>query len=477
MDIDEEHVAVLVDQLDRLLHPSVARGYLHQSVETPHAVVDVHHIVARTQLVQLGDGHLLVAPDFAVDAVTLVTVENLVVGIEAQLQVVVHESLVQGHRQRPHDGLPAANLVEDVLQTLHLRLVLRKNIGIVSPQGVADHIVRQHLEIFIEFRLRGCRKLYTCFRRPFGKVVPQDEHPASGEVGRQSVAAREQRIDLLGVLHVRQRLAAHVVDPPEHEIGVVEPPGGLRARKAHEGDLCRGRRPGIQVGDNLHSVELVRRQLARDVEPPDRIHLIAEEIQSVGFALRIGEDVDDTAAHRILSGLVDEIHPREDGVDKLLLQHLDRDLVPDPHGNRSFLERLGIGDPLGQRLGIGADDQIALPRKAPHGIHRRRALHHALRILGAIGRRTLPRRGKEINLRLLEQVVKVVHQIGRGIAILGHENVHPAALLHGCRGIKRKSTADQLFEVFVFAAQPAEGLRPGGELRQLLAGSHKSVNS
>ena len=52
MDVDEQHVAVLINQLDRLLHASVARGDLHQPVETPHPVVDVHHIVARTQLVQ-----------------------------------------------------------------------------------------------------------------------------------------------------------------------------------------------------------------------------------------------------------------------------------------------------------------------------------------------------------------------------------------------------------------------------------------
>ena len=218
----------------------------------------MHHVVARAQLVQLGDGHLLVAPDLAVDAVTLVAVENLMVGVEAQLQVVVHETLVQGHRQRPHDGLPAADLVEDVLQTLDLRLVLRKNIGVVSPQGVADHIVRQHLEVLVEFRLGSRRELHARLRRTLGQIVPQSENPASGQIGQQPVAARQQRVDLLGTLHVRQRLAAHVVDPPEHEIGVVEPPGGIRTGETRQRNLRRGRHPGIQVGDDLHAVQLVR---------------------------------------------------------------------------------------------------------------------------------------------------------------------------------------------------------------------------
>ena len=124
MDVDEEYVAVAVDQLDRLVRAPVLVD-LDQTAEPPHAVIDMHHVIARFELVQLGDGHLLVAPDLAVDAVTLVTVENLVVGIEAQFQVVVHEPLVQRNGERPHGGLPAPYLVEDVLQAFDLGLVLR----------------------------------------------------------------------------------------------------------------------------------------------------------------------------------------------------------------------------------------------------------------------------------------------------------------------------------------------------------------
>lgn len=101
-------------------------------------------------------------------------------------------------------------------------------------------------------------------------------------------------------------------------------------------------------------------------------------------------------------------------------------------------------------------------------MHRRRALHHALRILGAIGRRTLPRRGKEVNLPFVQQVVEVVQKVGCGVTVLGDKDMHAPGFGHGRRGIKRKSAADQLFEVdgstpvFIFAAQSAEGFRPGG---------------
>ena len=476
MDVHEQHVAVLIDELDRLVRLAVLLD-LHQPVETPHAVIDVHHVVARAQLVQLGDGHLLVAPDLAVDAVALVTVENLVVGVEAQLQVVVREPLVEGHRQRPHDGLSAADLVEDVLQPLDLRLVLRKNIGVVSPQGVADHVVGEHLEILVELRLRRRRKAHRRRGGPLRQVVAQQQEPRPRQIGQQAVAAGQQRIRLLGTLHVRERFAPHVVHPAQHVVRIVEPPCGLRPGELREGD-ARAAPRGVQVGDDLHAVEPVRRELARYVEPPDRIDLVAEEVQTVGFALRVGEDVHDAAAHGVLPGFIDEIHAREIRIGQLLLEHLDREAVPDAHGDRPAPQRLRIRDPFGQRLGIGADHQIARSGKTPQGVHRRRALHDALRILRTVGRRMLVGGGKEADALFVQQVVEVVHEVGRRVAVLGDEEVHAPRPRDRRGGIKRERPADQLLEMDdgtfapVFAAQRAEGFRPGGELRQLLTDGH-----
>ena len=50
-------------------------------------------------LIQLCDGHLLVALDLAVDPIALVAVENLMVGIETKFQVVIDETLMQRDRQ------------------------------------------------------------------------------------------------------------------------------------------------------------------------------------------------------------------------------------------------------------------------------------------------------------------------------------------------------------------------------------------
>ena len=279
------------------------------------------------------------------------------------------------------------------------------------------------------------------------------------------------------IVEVGHRLAAHVVDLAQHEIGIVEPPGRLLARKPGQRDAA-GIRRSVHVGDDGHLGKALGRELARNLETPDGIDLVAEQVDAVGFALRIGEDVDDAAAQRILPRLVDEIHPHERSVDQRLLQRADGDAVAHLHPDCAPLQRFGVGHPLGQRLGVGADHQIALPVETAQGIHRSRALHDSLGILCAVGRRPLPRRRKEADARLVEQSVEVVQQVGRSVAVLGHEKMHAPAPCHASRGIERQRTADQLLKMDdgallpVCTAQLLQVLRPGSELRHLFMKRH-----
>ena len=479
MNVDEQHVAVLVDQLDRLVGLAVL-GDLHQSVEAPHAVIDVHHVVARFEPVELGDGHLLVAADLAVDAVALVAVEDLVVGIEAQPQVVVDEPLVQRRRQRPHGGPAAADLVEDMLQTLRLRLVFREDPGRIAALRIADHVVGQQLEILVEGRLRRRREEHLGRRRTLLQVVAQRQQAHSGQVGQQDVAADDVLVDPLRLLHVAQQLAAHLVHAAQRMVRIDEPPGRILPGETRQRDLRGGSGPRVEVRNDLDPVEPFGRQLARDLESPDRIHLVAEEIDAVGFALRVGEDVDDAAAHRILPRFVDEVDPHEPRIGQALLQHGDRDRIAHPHRDRFALQLGRVGNPLGQRLGIGADDRI-VPLRRAQGTQCRRTLHHALRIFGPVGRRTLVGGRKKVYAPFVEQVVEVVQQIGRGIAVVRHEHVQPPDAPDRGGGIERESPAGQLFQMdggllsFVFAAQQAELFRRIGELRQLFLSGHLQI--
>lgn len=148
----EQNIVIFVNQLDSLVYLAVLVD-LDQTAETPHAVIDMHHIIAHAELIQLCDGHLFVALDLAVDPIALVAVENLMVGIETKFQVVIDETLVQRDRQRVDLRLLTSRLVENVLQPFELRPVFRQDISFITALSVGNDVVGQQFEILVELGL------------------------------------------------------------------------------------------------------------------------------------------------------------------------------------------------------------------------------------------------------------------------------------------------------------------------------------
>ena len=117
VDADEDNVVILVYQLDSLLRLPVHLG-AHQAAELSDAVVDMHHIVAYGELVQFlqREGNLSTPCLVALEAVFMETVEKLVVGKEARLQLLVGKPGMDGlvHRRERYIFLP---VVEDGVDT------------------------------------------------------------------------------------------------------------------------------------------------------------------------------------------------------------------------------------------------------------------------------------------------------------------------------------------------------------------------
>ena len=103
-------VVVGVDDADDLLvalagrlHVAVAvglrrYGHAHQTSELADAEVHMHHVVAHFHLLKLfhGERYLAAAGRVGAQVVLVEAVENLVIGEEAELQLLVHESAVDG---------------------------------------------------------------------------------------------------------------------------------------------------------------------------------------------------------------------------------------------------------------------------------------------------------------------------------------------------------------------------------------------
>ena len=120
-------VIVLIHDADHLLI-AVAGRHTHQSAELSDTIIHMHDEVAIIHLLQLlhGERHLSGSCRVGTEVVFMESVEDLVIGKEAGMLLMVHESLVDGflYRGKP-DLIPFQLLtIEDILQSFLLLLAV-----------------------------------------------------------------------------------------------------------------------------------------------------------------------------------------------------------------------------------------------------------------------------------------------------------------------------------------------------------------
>ena len=191
-----DYVATLEVDADGFMI-GVADGHTHQTAKLAYTVIDMHNKVARLHFLQLfhSECHLARTRSVALEVVLVVSVEYLMVGEEAQAQVVIGKSLVQsmvdgcevesvGYTQRFRIGRPtgmrvAQSLhliaVEYIAQTTCLFLRIGKDIELVALKQIVFERLCKQLEILVKQRLgrnverygglRSARRLRTELHR------------------------------------------------------------------------------------------------------------------------------------------------------------------------------------------------------------------------------------------------------------------------------------------------------------------------
>ena len=121
-------------------------------------MVHVYHVVARFKLAYLFqcERHFAAACPVGAQAVLVEAVEDLVVGEDAEAQVVVDEPLVDGllHWGERH-FLPSVIGGEDVFQSLQLFDAVGQHIDAVALRQVVGEALAEQVEILVEQRLLG----------------------------------------------------------------------------------------------------------------------------------------------------------------------------------------------------------------------------------------------------------------------------------------------------------------------------------
>ena len=129
---DKDNVFILIDQFHHFLRRVAIRN-THQSGETSHTVVGMYHIIARRELIELfqTQGDLSAASFIALQVVLVETVEQLMVGKDAETQSVIGKSLVQGTLYGGK-GDVVSTVVEDSPDAVGLLLAVATYIQVVS---------------------------------------------------------------------------------------------------------------------------------------------------------------------------------------------------------------------------------------------------------------------------------------------------------------------------------------------------------
>ena len=124
-------------------------------------MVDVGHIVARLQVVEVLERDGLLGAEVVAQMIAVVTLKDLVVGVAAHLLVVVDEAGMDGDQPPFKIGMKfivMLDVVQDGLDTVQLLGTLRIENDVIAFRLIIIDILNEEVEIFIEDGLRRCVK-------------------------------------------------------------------------------------------------------------------------------------------------------------------------------------------------------------------------------------------------------------------------------------------------------------------------------
>ena len=435
VDADEERIVVAEDEADRLVRAAVLFG-VHKAGEAPDAVVDVDHIVAGVEARQVLERQRLLsrAHLFIAQRIFMVSLENLMVGIEAQLLHRVHKSAVQRHVQLAVLQAPAA-VGHDGAQAFELPAVVGQDVDHVALLQAVVDVVFEQVEILVEDGLRRGAEVEHQRLVVGGDAEAELHHGKAAEARCQLGAAH-----IVG--HADGGLVgcgghAHAgeegVGLRLHLPAVLDPQLAVVGQDVEERVQVGVRVGAIDVGHDGRLPHLLDRQLRLELEGPDGIDLIAEKVDAERIVGGERKDVDYAAAHRILARLEHEV----DALETVFVQHVghEGDAQPVAHRHLERVARKGRGGYylFGQRFGIGNHGDGGRGR-VEHAAQGLGAQLHRLRV-GLAGRRQMPeRRRQEEDLLLVEEPRQVVIDVGSLVGVGNHHHAQAPRGRRGCHG-------------------------------------------
>ena len=431
VDAHVEYVPAAVGEADGLLHLPVDFDFV-ESAELSDAMVNVDHKVPHFQRHQLLDGErFLVLAEPFLQAEAVVALEQLVVGVDQNLELLVHKALAQLHRNGlvRHRFFPFLKaVVEDVVQALELGGLAADDHVDVAAFVVRTQVGRDEVKLLVERRLRRHPVLENHAVGPRGAAAKL-HHAEWVEQALQGFAREEQFVGR-GALHfatqpvvVGTRTLHGFVQSRFATLGVGHPDDGIRREEAEEGFVGVVQPRIAHVGDDGGTRHFGHAQLRGGLKFADGVHLVAKKLEAVRVVKTVREDVDDAAAHAVLPGLVDEIHLLELVRQQHLVEEVHGVGLADGNGEGLVAEFFAGDHLLGQGFGEGDDAQAVasavdlVQHLGPHG--HVRVFDGLLFGVGHAGGTGVKQYGPGV----VQHRLQVVHEVRRLLFVVQHKQV------------------------------------------------------
>ncbi len=188
----------------------------------------------------------------------------------------------------------------------------------------------------------------------------------------------------------------------------------------------------LDVGHDGDLRDHLLRYLAHGIEHADALHLIVEQLHAVRQVVAERKNIDDTAAHRKLSGLIHKIGTLKAVLGQQVNDELVVELLAFLYVDDLLFQRRRYHEFFDQRFGIGHDELAAgvAVRNAVDGFG---ALQDIVGVDLVEAVLLFEGVGNEDDLFPGQQRLEVVHEVGGLFLVVEHEQVIAALIaVNGC---------------------------------------------
>ena len=175
--------------------------------------------------------------------------------------------------------------MENILQSLHLCVVIRKDIALQALTLAEGNILSKAFIILTKLSLWLCMEHDCSLRRALGKVIFQQQQCTICHISKKFLARGHSLCHKLRLLAALHCLYTNIINLTQQIVGIVEPIASLLTYKGSERAIAR--LCAVDISDNIYAIKFIRRELIGNLKTTQRLHLVIKKVKTIWSALGV----------------------------------------------------------------------------------------------------------------------------------------------------------------------------------------------